>query len=371
MSVTRTLNPLHFEDLEPHRFEDLIRQLAHSFRPWRSLEATGRKGKDQGVDIRGWEIVGAEPSDDDDAPALDGPEREWRIQVKRHKELGPVDMRSIVADAVPDTAAAPYGLIIAVACNVSADTMAVLRTETNDRGVAEAHLWTSAHLEDILFLPENDHLLFAYFGISLQVRARTRLARQRAIITVKRKLLQAFGNKDLNQIRFEDVLIRDIEDTDYADQKVARLHAGDLVAPWHPAVVKALGPRSVMVERFYYDGIVKPDGTWEINESTRSWRPGQNWDYWEDVAPGHRALGGFVGSTEDDSDGKTIHETWLLPYDNILEVDAIGDVFLSGPHLLCRFVGPNGPYREERQYFYSVRGQVHWLDDDLRRRPDG
>ncbi len=41
-TTTRTLNPLHFEDLEPHRFEDMVRQLAYDFRPWRSIEATGR-----------------------------------------------------------------------------------------------------------------------------------------------------------------------------------------------------------------------------------------------------------------------------------------------------------------------------------------
>jgi hypothetical protein len=49
---TRTFNPLHFEDLEPHRFEDLIRQLIYDFRQWRSLEATGRTGSDEGMDIR-------------------------------------------------------------------------------------------------------------------------------------------------------------------------------------------------------------------------------------------------------------------------------------------------------------------------------
>jgi len=41
-SVTRTLGPLHFEDLEPKRFEDLVRQLIYDFRPWRALEGTGR-----------------------------------------------------------------------------------------------------------------------------------------------------------------------------------------------------------------------------------------------------------------------------------------------------------------------------------------
>ena len=56
--VTRTVNPLHFEDLEPHRFEDLIRQLAHGFRSWRYLEATGRLGQDDGVDIRAVEAIG-------------------------------------------------------------------------------------------------------------------------------------------------------------------------------------------------------------------------------------------------------------------------------------------------------------------------
>jgi len=43
---TRTTGPLHFEDLEPHRFEDLVRRLIYDFRPWRQLEAAGRSGGD-------------------------------------------------------------------------------------------------------------------------------------------------------------------------------------------------------------------------------------------------------------------------------------------------------------------------------------
>ena len=72
---TRTIGPLHLEDLEPHRFEDLIRQLLYDFRPWRQLEATGRSGADQGFDARGWEIVPAEeeatlPSDEEEPPEI-------------------------------------------------------------------------------------------------------------------------------------------------------------------------------------------------------------------------------------------------------------------------------------------------------------
>jgi hypothetical protein len=56
-TTTRTLGPLHLEDLEPHRFEDLVRQLLYDFRDWRYLEPTGRTGSDEGFDVRGWETV--------------------------------------------------------------------------------------------------------------------------------------------------------------------------------------------------------------------------------------------------------------------------------------------------------------------------
>ena len=38
--MTKTLNPLHFEDLEPHRFEDLVRQIIYDFKEWSLLEPT-------------------------------------------------------------------------------------------------------------------------------------------------------------------------------------------------------------------------------------------------------------------------------------------------------------------------------------------
>lgn len=110
--TTRTLNPLHFEDLEPHRFEDLVRQLAYSYKRWRSLEATGRLGKDQGLDIRGIEIVGPEhdhASDDDEngdsggdsSELLIGDAREWRIQVKRLQASADARPREDVAQGQP------------------------------------------------------------------------------------------------------------------------------------------------------------------------------------------------------------------------------------------------------------------------------
>src|SRR5258708_36953792 len=76
---TRTLNPLPFGDLEPHRFEDLIRQLAYDLRRWKSLEATGRGGSDNGMEIRAAELVSI-----DQAPAAEG---EDQSDAKRDEEF--------------------------------------------------------------------------------------------------------------------------------------------------------------------------------------------------------------------------------------------------------------------------------------------
>src|SRR5258706_10675906 len=90
---TRTLNPLPFQDLEPHRFEDLVRGLLYTFRHWLKLEPTGRGGSDDGFDVRGWAapdfISDSTVLDDDDAARDFLSDSElWLIPRKRAKEIG-------------------------------------------------------------------------------------------------------------------------------------------------------------------------------------------------------------------------------------------------------------------------------------------
>ena len=109
---TKTLHPLPFEHLEPRRFEDLIRQLAYEFRNWRTLEATGRSGGDEGYDIRGWEIPHSddllEPSiEEDEKEATTDPspedERQWLFQCKREKSIGPKKLEGYLDEIGDDT----------------------------------------------------------------------------------------------------------------------------------------------------------------------------------------------------------------------------------------------------------------------------
>ena len=82
--MTTTLNPLHFEDLEPHRFEDLVRQLAYDFRSWERIEAVGRAGSDEGADIIAVEALREFGSSSEDGDLGDRG-RLWVIQCKARK----------------------------------------------------------------------------------------------------------------------------------------------------------------------------------------------------------------------------------------------------------------------------------------------
>ena len=60
------------------------------------------------------------------------------------------------------------------------------------RGVEEFYLWGKADLEDMMFLPKNDHLLFAYFGISLQIRRRSLKTEVRSRLATKKSIRRLF-----------------------------------------------------------------------------------------------------------------------------------------------------------------------------------
>ena len=88
--VSRTISQLHFEDLEPHKFEDVVRGLLYDFRDWQSIEPTGKKGSDDGFDVRAWEKVRiVENEDEDDKSKGEHPMEGnlWMIQCKREKEM--------------------------------------------------------------------------------------------------------------------------------------------------------------------------------------------------------------------------------------------------------------------------------------------
>jgi hypothetical protein len=188
---TRTIGPLHFEDLEPHRFEDLARLLIHDFRNWSQLEPLGRTGSDDGFDIRGLEIVAPEVTDgsEEDQDAIPGEERLWLVQCKREGKIPPSKMTTYAAEITKHENL--HGVLFITSANLTKASREVLYGKLRAAGIKEIYIWAAGELEDQLYQEENDRLLFAFFGISLSARRRAGKTKVRQRLAAKRKALRA------------------------------------------------------------------------------------------------------------------------------------------------------------------------------------
>jgi hypothetical protein len=362
-TATRTLNPLHFEDLEPHRFEDLVRQLAYDFREWASLEALGRTGSDEGMDIRGIERVPiSEPPtfdelsvDDQDPESLvpQGVEHVWVIQCKRERRLGPKRLRTIVSSGLAQMSPPPHGYILAAACDFTLSARNAFKEEARAHGVQEYHLWGKGEIEDQLTLPKNDHLLFAYFGISLQVRRRATRTLARSRLALKRRLVKILG--ELREPHFKAVLILDPRDEAYP--KVGDKATFIAQPLWRYWWFHSHQPPDhlAFVFRKYYASVDWNTSEWDAVES-------------HDVGiPGYPQLHGLDrGSWDPSGQADLLNAYWernvpednrawalelrIIHYDRILAIDELGDVYNEGPHLLVDFLGTVDPFEPSTYY---------------------
>lgn len=365
--ASRTLNPLHFEDLEPHRFEDLVRQLAYDFRSWHSIEATGRVGQDEGVDIRAYERLEASLLDSDSDVDFVDPEvsrafqeREWIIQCKRERSLGPKRVVAVLEESLRASTTPPYGFILAAACDFSKRARDEFRSRLREAGVQEFFLWGKAELEDMLFQPRNDHLLFAYFNVSLQVRRRSKKTELSSRLAIKRKLVRVLG--DIHNPDHMPVLIRDGFDERY---------------PWAEEIADfAKEP----AWRYYmFEGHVRPDYVGFVISEFYGWANAETeeWDYYPSVDEGwprHPELIGVERTPDALGMGWRLHRfsyariepqnrarvktIGVLPYDAILAVDEIGDAYHEGPHLLVDYRGKS-PFERTRMVVDVADGFSH------------
>jgi hypothetical protein len=368
--TTRTLNPLPFQDLEPHRFEDLVRQLAYEFREWVSLEAIGRSGADEGIDIRGVERVAAAPSlvtaddaDGEDEPSPVAAEQVWIFQCKREKSMSPSDVTKAVAASL-DGKDVPHGFVLAAACDLSKKARDTFRAEMVKRGVAEFHVWARGELEDMLFQAANDRLLFAYFAISLQPRKRSLATTLRSEIALKKQLKRLLESEEgSNGI---GVLLRDPTEDRYPyapkSSKEPRARwlarkALHLRKPGHLAVLDGMHPAWIAPDGKGWDfmgdcnrarsAVHLPPGAWARDEDDDPGRPGED----------HRRLLDFFHEYVPERDQAWVHVTRYVPLARIVAVDPIGDGYFPVPHILVEFDDDRGPYGDDLSARFESSGE--------------
>jgi hypothetical protein len=355
--VSRTIGPLHFEDLEPHRFEDMVRQLAYAFRRWRLLEPTGRLGADEGVDIRAIELLRdteevpiadpAELGDGEETPS-ETVEREWVIQCKRERTIAPGRIRGIAEAALRGRPV--HGFILAAACDFSRRAREVFRREAAALGAQEFYLWGKGDLEDMLFRPENDHLLFAYFGVSLVVRRRSVRTAVRAILAMKRKAVRALGT--VAGDHSTEVLVRDAEDTNYPGRGQGRTSAR-----WRVLVFLGHEPQGLRIEvRRYAAFLAENDEQWDAAFAVSQYTAHRElWLSADEEADRRRKWDSILETWQGFPEG---NRAWVvvegvLRYERIVDIDTDGDnVVPSTPHI---FIDETRPGAWEPFYWKYIR----------------
>jgi len=245
----------------------------------------------------------------------------------------------------------PYGYILVAACDFSKKAHDAFREEVLNNGVEEFALWGKGEVEDQLYLPKNDHLLFAYFGISLQIRRRSLKTAIRTRLSLKKKLTNVLG--EIDKRGYNEVLIRDPRDEHhpYIDSpeefikspywRYWKFYGHE--PPDHLAFVHKEHYAYVNWETEEYDILSEydngvPSYPCIANLKDRWWDPnnlGQKYhSYWWDNIP-------------EDNRAWAI-ELRIIHYDHILAVDEIGDIYHKGPHLLVEYGANGDPFEPNR-----------------------
>lgn len=339
---TRTYNPLPFTDLEPKRFEDLVRQLVYDFRQWRRLEATGRSGSDDGFDARALEIVeapGATAAMDQDEPEDETPtdgaaDRLWLIQCKRERIITPAKLKGYLAEISLAADEKLHGIIFAAACDFSKASRDAFYAWCRDQGISEALIWGRGELEDQLYQPKNDNLLFAYFGISLTIRRRSQATQIRAEIAMKRKLMRTIGKSSAA------ILFRDPADTDYPNTP-----EGKLPEKWRVYSPETMTHRGLEVCAYWFHAYLDPEtGAWDAADVVEARHLNSQWNVADPEKEKLDAAARAAWQALPDENKAWVKVTGIIPFANIVAIDDMGDEIVGGTHIYVPFAPNSGPF---------------------------
>ena len=314
---TRTTNRLHFEDLEPHHFEDLVYELLYSKQEWKRIENLGKCGSDDGIDIYCEDKEGTK----------------WFCQCKRYKSLQPAQVKDVIDKIISNNRNTSNSIILlVVACNVSKKAIEVFKEYSLEKGFKEAIIWQSSTLEAELYDKHKD-LLEKYFGYPYNkeqdIKEKRIVDGHRIRKEVEEKLLSYKITSDIQYAKRiqEDPTLKFIYDA-------AIIHSTDEEA--YPEEEKNEYGFSRWFKCWFYDithegveFLPKPYlGTKvAVNIDNRMWRELEDSD-----------------SPLDNEIALDVDYIGLIPYYNIVHINEDGDDFYPIPHISCRFEFQGLPY---------------------------
>lgn len=312
--VTRTINQLHFEDLDPIRFEELILSMVYRMRRWDKLDHFGKKGSDDGIDIRAVEQL------------ENGKNNIYYFQCKRYKKITNTIIKNIVDDYINKNNFMPQFYVLVVSCSLSKKQVEYFESYCSEKGFNTVTVWTSSIIEAKLYSDYQD-LLFAYFGINLISERKARTQSIRRNIALKKRMkndflkqsgcrdkaeLEARHREPWRKFNHSEVLIRSIYDKAYPDENT--LLNNDFT-----------GYYKAEVYDFYHNGLMVRACPYVKNIKYKQME---------------------YDSEEYEIIDLSVEVLGCIPFENIIEYDIDGDEYNMYPHLFCDFINVSDPYEK-------------------------
>lgn len=322
---TQTTNRLHFEDLDPHRFEDLGAELLYRKQEWKRFNNWGRSGADDGIDISCEEDNGVR----------------WFCQCKRYQNISTTEIKAAVDKIVSKNENTKDGIILLiVACNVSKKSVKDFEEYSGNKGFKDAFIWSASTLELMLY-KDYEYLLSKYFGVAPDNKTNKErvLQSKKMKLEVQKKLLRTIEwnhntrmqiAKDPSlQFRYEKALIRSINDVDDP--------YGDDASYWQICFLQLT---EVGIEFFDCPWI---DFRIAINIDTRCWRK----------------LKKEEKLKKNEFDVRADH-TVLIPYYSIVDIIEDGDERSDYPIIICDFEFDDTPFL--RSYYKNRKTKADFIE---------
>jgi len=303
LKPSKTTNKIHFEDLDPRRFEDLCLNIIYRLKNWENIKHFGATGKDDGIDIYASEII-------DDNKII------WTIQCKRYKTINKSQLKDIIETLkqVPDI------LLIIVTCDISKNNQDFIENYAKEKNIKQIYIWTQSILETKLYSDYND-LLFTYFDIDQRKKNNNNIQ----IINKRIKLRDLFKKELYNKFDPSQPIIG-----------FHRFNCSKIIIQ--------------KIDYSYEDENVKNEFGWY------SYFGGEPYNITDDgiivvigLESGFVKDNEFIQKDQINGEDKNIilskyFKLGLLSYDNILTYD-----FNSGecrPIFYCKYAGKYGPFKE-------------------------
>ena len=334
-NLTQTTNKLHFEDLDPHRFEDLAYEVLYRKQEWARIENWGRSGSDDGIDVYSEELNG----------------QKWFGQCKRYKSLSLAQIKAIVDKIVSNNKNMNDSTILNVtACDVSKTTSDTFQDYSIEKGFKRAIIWTSSTLEAELFKKHKD-LLNKYFGYSYNDEQGAKEKRiqdaHKMREEIEEKLLshKVIYNLQYSQKIIEDpslkfiydaAIIHSIDDESYPNKKDKDTYISSWFKSWF---------YDLTIEGIEFLPIPYIDAKVAVNKINRLWRKLN-----DDVIPSENEIvlnADYVG---------------VIPFYNIVLINEKGDNYFLEPHIYCRFAFDGHPY--SKRYLKNRKLRIDFIEGE-------